>query len=189
VHTGICISSTATGVTSGRPTRINSTTSATLSNITRTVSSLVPVTAMQILKTETDLEALAQAVEAAIPTALAGKRRFNTQHPYAKRNNSHPIPWPTVISTTSHLILVVDRRATKPASLARTARAQVMEPSGAHHPSAMRRTAARPLHQQTKGKPTSYKSMDSLRNQLHHRSSPHSRTARETRSSLSNHSG
>ena len=37
------------------------------------------------------------------------------QHPYAKHSNSHPTPRPTATSTTSHPILVGDRRATKPA--------------------------------------------------------------------------
>ena len=138
------------------------------------------------LKTATDLGALAQAAGAATLTAPAGKRRSrsNKQHPYAKRNSSHSTPRPIPISTTCHQILVVDRRrATELASLARTARAQVMGPSGAqHHPNAMRRTAARPSsHQQTRGKPTSYKSMDSRRSQRRHRSSPNSRTAREAR--------
>ena len=161
----------------------------TLSSTTRTVSSLAPAKAMQRSKTATDLGALAQAAGAAILTAPVGKRRFNMQHPYAKRNNSHPKSRSIVTSTTSQSILVMDRRATRLASLARIARAQVMEPSGAHHPSATRRTAARPSHPQTKGKPISYKTMDSRRSQRRHRSSPHSRTAREARSSLSNHSG
>jgi hypothetical protein len=122
-------------------------------------------------------------------TAPAGKRRSNKQHPYAKRRNSHPTPRLTATSTTSRPILGVDRRATELVSLARTARVQVMGPSGAHRPSAMRRTAARPSQPQTKGKPISYNSMDLRRSQRRHRSSPHSRTARGTRSSLSNHSG
>ena len=92
-------------------------------------------------------------------------------------------------STTSHPILVMDRRATEPASLVRTARALVMGPSGAHRPSATRRTAARHSPQQTRGKPISFKSMGSRRSQRHHRSSPHSRTARGTKSSSSSHSG
>ena len=125
-------------------TRICTNSTATLSSTTRTVSSLAPLTAMQRSRTATDLGALAQAAGAAILTAPADKRRSSMQHPCAKRNNSRSIPRPTVISTTSHPILVVDRRATGLASLARTTRAQVMGPSGAHHQSAMRRTVARP---------------------------------------------
>ena len=104
--------------------------STTWSCTTRTVSSPAPVTAMQRSKTATDLGAPAQAAEAATPTAPVGKRRSSTQHLYAKLSNSHPTPRPTATSTTSHPILVVDRRATEPASLARTARAPVMGPSG-----------------------------------------------------------
>ena len=169
-------------------TRICTNSTATLSSTTRTVSSLAPLTAMQRSRTATDLGALAQAAGAAILTAPADKRRSSMQHPCAKRNNSRSIPLPTVISTTSHPILVVDRRATGLASLARTTRAQVMGPSGAHHQSAMRRTVARPSHPQTKGRRISYKSMDSRRSQRHHRSIPHSRTAKGARSNLSNHS-
>jgi hypothetical protein len=125
-------------------------------------------------KTATDLGVLAQAAGAVTFTALADKRRSSMQYPYTKRSKSHPIPRPTATSTTSHSILVVDYRATEHANPVRTARAPVMEPSGAHHrPSATRRTAARPSPQQTRGKPTSYKSMDSRRSQRRHRSSPH----------------
>jgi hypothetical protein len=108
---------------------------------------------------------------------------------HAKRCNSHRTPRPTATSTISRPIMVVDRRVMEPSSLVRTARAQVMGQSGAHHPSATRRTAARPSHPQTKEKPISYKSMDSRRSQRRHCSSPHSRTARGTKSSLLSHSG
>ena len=189
MHKRTCINSTATGATTGRLTRISTTTSTTWSCTTQTVSSLAPVTATQRLKTATDLGAPAQAAEAVTPTAPVGKRRFSTQHPYAKHSNSHPTPRPIAISTTSHPTPVVDRRATRTASPARTARAPVMGPSGAHHPSATRRTVAKPLPQQTNGKHTSYKSMDTRRSQRHHRSSPHSRTEKAARSSSSSHSG
>ncbi len=147
------------------------------------------MTATQRSKTAMDLEVLARAAGAVTLTTLADKRRSSMQHPYAKRSNSHPTPQPTATSTTSHPILVVDRRATETANPARTARAPVMGPSGANLPSATRRTAARPSHQQMRGKPISYKSMDSRRSQRRHRSSPHSRTARGTRSSSLSHSG
>jgi hypothetical protein len=100
--------STATGVTTGGPTRIYT----MISSTTRSVLSLAPVTAMQRSKTTTDLGAHAQAAGAAILTAPVGKHRSNKQHPYVKHNNSQPTHRPTAISTTSHPILVVDRRAT-----------------------------------------------------------------------------
>jgi hypothetical protein len=144
---------------------------------------------MQRSKTATDPGVPEQAAGAVTLTAPTGKHRSNTQHLYVKRNNSHPTPRPIAASTTSHPILVVHRRATRIASLATIARAQAMGPSGAHHPSATRRTAARPSPQQTRGKHTSFKSMDIRRSQRHHRSSPHSRTERVARSSSSSHSG
>ena len=109
---------------------------------------------MQRSKTATDPGALEQAAAAVISTAPTGKHRSKTQHLYAKHSNSHRTPWQTVTSTISHPTLVVDRRATRPASPARIARARAMEPSGAHHPNVTRRTAARPSVPQTKGKPT-----------------------------------
>jgi hypothetical protein len=109
--------------------------STTWSCTTRTTLSLAPVTAMQRLKTATDLGALKQAAGAAILTASEDNRRSNhtpsatTRIQYLGQQQHRPI-------------LAVVRRATEPASLARTARAPVMGPSGAHRPSAMRRTAA-----------------------------------------------
>ncbi len=144
---------------------------------------------MQRSKTATDLGALEQVAKAVTPTAPTGKHRSNMQHLYDKYNNSHPTPRPIVTSITSHPTLVVDRRATRPASLARTTKARVMGPSGAHHPSATRRTAERPLVLQTKGKPTLSKSTDSRRSQRRRRSSPHSRTEKGARSSSSSRSG
>ena len=138
---------------------------------------------MQRSKTATDPGALEQVAGAVTLTAPTGKHRSNMQRLYDKHNNSHPTPRPIAISTTSHPTLVVDRRATRPASLARTARAQAMGPSGATR-SATRRTAARPSHPQTRGKPTLSKSTDSRRSQRRRRSSPHSRTAKGTRSNL-----
>ena len=68
---------------------------------------------MQRSKTATDhLGAHAQAAGATILTAPVGKHRSSKQHPYAKHNNSQSTHQPTAISTTSHPILVVDRRAT-----------------------------------------------------------------------------
>ena len=150
--------------------------SSNLSSTTRTVSNPAPVTAMQSSKTATDLEALAPAAGTATLTAPTGKQRSVRQAQQLASNTS----------ANSNINYQSSNTAT---SLAKTARAQVMGPSGAHHPSATKRTAARPLHPQTRGKPTLYKSMDSRRSQRRHRSSPHSRTARGTRSSLSNHSG
>ena len=143
---------------------------------------------MQRSKTATDPGALEQVAGAVTPTAPTGKHRSNMQHLYAKRSNSHPSPRPTATSTTNHPILVVDRRATRTASLARIARAPVMGPSGAHHPSATRKIAARPLAPQTRGRLTSFKSTDSRRSQRLRHSSPHSRTERAARSSSSSHS-
>ena len=182
VHIRICISSTATKATTGRPTRISTMISTTLSSMTRTVLSLAFVE-IEDSDGSRSTRASSRSSNSHSSRRLA-QIKFNKQHPYAKRNSSHPTPRPIPISTTtSHQILVVDHRATELASLARTTRAQVMGPSGAqHHPNAMRRTAARPSsHQQTRGKPTSYKSMDSRRSQRRHRSSPNSRTAREAR--------
>ncbi len=114
---------------------------------------------MQRSKTATDLGAHTQAARAATLAAIVGKRRSSKRHPSAKQNNSQPTPQPIVTSSTaSHPTLVVDRRAARLASLAKIARAKVTGPSGARQPSATRRTAARPSHPQTIGKPTLYKS-------------------------------
>ena len=116
----------------------------------------------------------------AIHTAPVGKRRSSMQYPSAKHNNLQPTPRPITTSITSHPTLVVDRRATRLANLARIARALVTGPSGARHPSVTRRTAARPSQPQ---------SMDSRRSHRHHRSSPYSRTPREARPSSWSRSG
>ncbi len=138
---------------------------------------------MQRSKTTTDLGVLAQVAGEAIRTAPVDKRR-STKH-----SNSQPTLRPTATSANSHPKLVVDRRAMQLASRVRIVRAAVIGPSGARRPSVLRRTAVRSSHPQTRGRPTSYKSMNSRRSQRHHRSSPHSRTAREAKSNSLSHSG
>ena len=120
-----------------------------------------------------DPGALKQVAGAVTRTAPTGKCRSSKQHLSVKHSNSQPPPQPTAESTTSHPTLVVDRRATRLASRAIIVLAPVTEPSGAHRPSVLRRTAARHLYPQTRGRPTLSKSIDICRSQRHHHSSFH----------------